>query len=308
MNGVKRVVVRPLEVLSALGRILPRELDLEFEPRRQVYEFFEGYNLRIKEVLTSLAERGSRYVADQLVSLKARNVEAVEEFREAFRLGSPPPRVDLNSPPAESLAKLFNDFPTAPPEKKCPLSRQIYLDGALLLADYDVADSVFEEALTIIDRATLPDLYNRSQHLHNVWRRRPFFVELRDLARTLRSRNGNGQLAAPAVQMWKGQLVDTPTKKGVKPMALPTPSDPPNEERDPQFAADFFWWLDTHAGNPPPECQGKFVLLYDHQIRHIADTEEACLVAVRETGLEGKHYVIMAVGVRPERELLEIPM
>ena len=79
-------------------------------------------------------------------------------------------------------------------------------------------------------------------------------------------------------------------------------------EEEPQFANDFFWWLENHADNPPPKCQGKFVLLYNQQIRHIADTEDACIAVVQETGLEGKHYVIMAVGIRPRRERLEIPI
>lgn len=76
---------------------------------------------------------------------------------------------------------------------------------------------------------------------------------------------------------------------------------------EPGFADDFFWWIDTYADNSPPNCQGKFVLIYNREIRCIADTEDVCLATVKETGLEGQHYVIMAVGVESKRPHLEIP-
>ena len=76
----------------------------------------------------------------------------------------------------------------------------------------------------------------------------------------------------------------------------------------PGFGDDFFWWASTHANHPPPECLGKFVLIYNRKIRHIATTEEGCLHAMEAMGLSGRHFVIMAVGVRPQRDGLEIPI
>ncbi len=74
----------------------------------------------------------------------------------------------------------------------------------------------------------------------------------------------------------------------------------------PQFGDDFFWWREKFGNATPPEYQGKFVLVYNRQILVVDDRECVCEAAVETLGLEGKHYVIMAVGLRPTREHLEM--
>jgi hypothetical protein len=73
-----------------------------------------------------------------------------------------------------------------------------------------------------------------------------------------------------------------------------------------EFADDFFWWIKKYNNISPSEFTGKFVLIYRRVVVFQSESESRCIDEANKRGYEGLNYVIMAVDVVPQRELLHV--